>query len=375
MSSKKKSLPKMVLFFSFNVSLRIWEQLGMIDRESDYWKLMSKNFSKTCFISYGNRNDRYLQKQFPGIAVHYNPGKMNRFLYLFMIPILFRKCLMEADIYKVNQVSGSLPAVIAKILYKKKLVARCGFQLSIFFRRQKERRSKILLVILLEWLTYMLADLVVVTTEADKNYVLSHYPVSEKKIQVIPNGINTDIFKPMDQVSKEEGRVLFVGRLIPQKNLFALIKAFQDLPQMILHIVGQGPLKNQLVEYARKNNVQVVFKDRVSNSEMPFEMNKSQIFVLPSLYEGHPKVLLEAMACGIPVIGTKVIGIKEIIRHRENGLLCGTSVHEIRDAISILSDDDVLAAKISMKGRHWVEENFTLKALIAKEYNQIRSLT
>jgi glycosyltransferase involved in cell wall biosynthesis len=76
-----------------------------------------------------------------------------------------------------------------------------------------------------------------------------------------------------------------------------------------------------------------------SNQLLPDELNVSEIFILPSLYEGNPKALIEAMACGKPVIGTKVTGIKELILHGETGLLCDPDIDSIRETIKNLLID------------------------------------
>ena len=91
------------------------------------------------------------------------------------------------------------------------------------------------------------------------------------------------------------------------------------------------------------------------------------MFILPSLYEGHPKALLEAMACSRPVIGTDVIGIRELIRHRETGYLCGTSPEEIRAAIQdVLSDAD-LRNHMGHNAQEFVLEHFALERVVEME--------
>ena len=78
----------------------------------------------------------------------------------------------------------------------------------------------------------------------------------------------------------------------------------------------------------------LIWEGGIPNSELPGYINKAKAFVLPSIYEGHPKALIEAMACSIPVIGCDSPGIKEIIGNGSNGLLCATTPGSLRNAIN-----------------------------------------
>ena len=109
------------------------------------------------------------------------------------------------------------------------------------------------------------------------------------------------------------------------------------------------------------------FLGNLPNSELPDILNQHEIFILLSFYEGMPKALLEAMACGLPVIGTDVDGIKEVIEHEENGILCETDPKSIKGAILGLMNNEKLKRKISMKARMTIEEKFSLNKLIERE--------
>jgi predicted O-methyltransferase YrrM len=103
-------------------------------------------------------------------------------------------------------------------------------------------------------------------------------------------------------------------------------------------MIGDGPLRDVLEAAVAERRLPVEFLGTRPHAELPALLNRSAAFVLPSLYEGNPKALVEAMACGVPAIGARVPGIQEIVRHRETGYLCGTSADEIRAAMT-----DVLA--------------------------------
>jgi glycosyltransferase involved in cell wall biosynthesis len=80
-----------------------------------------------------------------------------------------------------------------------------------------------------------------------------------------------------------------------------------------------------------------------------------------------PKTLLEAMACGLPVIGTNVEGIKEVIEHRENGILCETDSGSIKEAITTIMEDEGLRKRLGKNARKTIEERFSLEKMVDKE--------
>ena len=96
--------------------------------------------------------------------------------------------------------------------------------------------------------------------------------------------------------------------------------------------------------------------------------------MLPSYYEGHPKTLLEAMACGLAVITTDVPGIREIIRHRENGFLTGTSPSDLRQAITEVVSDPRLRDHMGSNARQYILERFRLDRIVDLELGRLAEL-
>jgi len=364
----KKTLgdKKIALFFSYKVSLDTWEDLGMLSRESRIWEIYGKNFSGAYFVTYGNK-DESTGVYFPKVKLLNNKWQFHPVLYGMLLPFLFRKELKSVDIFKVNQLSGALPAIISKLLYRKKLIVRCGFQLSGFFKQQKVPGLKIALALCLERFAYALADMVIVTTQKDKEYVIKTHKISAQKIKVIPNGIDVGLFCKKDEIKPDPGRVLFVGRLIRQKNIFALIEALQGIGQAHLVIIGKGYLKEDLRKKAEALKVRASFIESIKNEELPQEYNRAEIFVLPSFFEGNPKVLLEAMACGLPIVASNVSGINDVLEHGVNGVLSETTAEDLGQALKRLFKDKALCRTLGENARRSIEDNFSLEKTVAGE--------
>lgn len=156
--------------------------------------------------------------------------------------------------------------------------------------------------------------------------------VPQEKVAVIPNGVNTELFKKMDArecrnripLSANAKQVLFIGNLVPIKGVEYLIKAFKDVPQEVcLNIIGEGELRESLENLARECRVssRVFFRGKRPHQEIPLWMNACDALCLPSLNEGCPNVILEALACGMPIVASGVGGIPEMIPEGKNGIL------------------------------------------------------
>lgn len=148
-----------------------------------------------------------------------------------------------------------------------------------------------------------------------------------KNTETIPNGVDFSHLAKVPRLEKKKNRIVTVARLSPEKGLPFLIEALKivrhSLPEAELVLVGGGALEAQLKAYARELGVQdiVHFLGAKPNLEAMTEVAQSSLFVLPSLGEGLGIVLLEAQALGVPVIGTNVGGIPDVIEDGQSGLL------------------------------------------------------
>lgn len=363
---------RMALFFTKGVSLKIWHDIGMIDREVAIYNELSKYFEQIYFFTYGGKEELKF-KEYLADNITIIPKKCisNNILYSLMIPFTHRKILKDIDILKTNQMRGSWSAVLTKLFHGKKLVVRTGYMLSINLVRENPKSWKRWIVKIIERVAYKIADGIITTSQANFEYVEKNYDPHGTHI-LVPNYVETNVFKPMN-VAKEKGSICFIGRLTRQKNLFALLEALEGLPYT-LSIIGSGEQEEQLKDFADKNEVKVSFLGNIPNDKLPEILNQHEIFILPSLWEGMPKALLEAMACGVPVIGTNMNGTKEVIEHGKNGILCETDPASIREAIRTLMEDEELRQKLGKNARRTIVEHYNLDNLVEKELKLMEEL-
>ena len=362
----------LAVFFTAGVSMKTWHEIGMIDREVALYNELSRYFGRIYFFTYGGDEDLEF-RSYLADNIKIVPKKCisNNLLYSLLIPFIHRKILKNVDILKTNQMLGAWSAVLAKLIYRKRLVVRTGFMLSIHFAKRNPKSKRKWLMKSIERLAYKLANAIITTSQANFEYVERNYRPHRSHI-LIPNYVETDVFKPMN-VAKQKGSMCFIGRLTQQKNLFALLEALEGLPYT-LSIIGSGEQGEQVKEFAREKQVKANFLGNVPNHELPEILNRHELFILPSLWEGMPKTLLEAMSCGLPAIGTKIDGIREVIKHGENGILCDTDSGSIRQAIMSLMEKEELKVRLGEGARRTIVDSYSLDSLVEKELKLLEAL-
>jgi glycosyltransferase involved in cell wall biosynthesis len=153
---------------------------------------------------------------------------------------------------------------------------------------------------------------------------------------------------------KEKYILTYVGRIAPEKDIDTLMKIATHLPPYIkdqVHwlIVGDGPLKNELITSAEPN---MTFTGYLKGHDLAETYAASDVFVFPSPTETFGNVVLESMACGTPVVGADSGGVKNIITHGKNGLLCEPkNVEDFVQSIITLLTNDELRSKMGLQAR------------------------
>jgi glycosyltransferase involved in cell wall biosynthesis len=203
--------------------------------------------------------------------------------------------------------------------------------------------------------------------------------VSAKNIRTIANGIDVQTFEqahPLPALNFDGSKVVgMVARLDLQKGFEYLLRAARELcgvfPGLKVVIVGEGPdrkpIENMIQRFGLQSNVILAGQ----HSNMPGIYAALDVFVLPSLNEGLPMTILEAMAASKPVIATRVGAIPKVIKDGETGLLVDPAdVDGLRNALARLLTDADLCSRIGAAGHEWVGRNYTSDAMALK-YRQM----
>jgi len=285
--------------------------------------------------------------------------KIKIFGYLvFWIKCFFSIKKIKPDIVHSQGIQMGIPSFLAKKIFGTPYIVYCrGSEVYLPWKFKK----------IISKIVFNSADAVIALTDNMKNEIQKNY---EKNIIILPNGVD---FKKFLNFSKQTIRdkfkinpgekiIVFVGSLRPVKGVEYLIEAFNIIknkaPATKLFLVGDGEKKQSLEDLVRKNNLekQVNFIGQVQNDDIPEYMAIADIFVLPSLSEGFPGVILESMASGLSVVATKVGGLPELIKDGENGFLVEPkNPEQISEKVLLLLEDDKLREKISNNNKEKVK--------------------
>ena len=357
---------ELVLFFTRGVALQTWDHIGMFDREVALYRRLQECGVHVTFVTYGNSTDLRYADRIRGICILCNRWSLPQKWYERLLPWLHARYLRQANVLKTNQTKGSDVALRAAYHWKKPLVARCGYMWSESVGQQQGQMSAAAQhARSIEARIFSAASQIIVTTPMMAADITERIPESAKRIVIIPNYVEIDRFAPSDDV-RWDYDVIFIGRISPEKNVGALLEAVESLP-VKLCIIGTGELQAEFQEKYAKLGERVFWSGNMPNKSLPAYLTRSRVFILPSHYEGHPKTLLEAMSCGLPVIGADRPGIRELLRHGETGWLCGTDARSIREAIQHLLLHPDLCMRMGHNARQFVVENFSLERVVEIE--------
>ncbi|WP_158864278.1 glycogen synthase [Leifsonia sp. AG29] len=259
----------------------------------------------------------------------------------------------------------------------------------------------------IEQTAYASADMIIAVSEGMRRDILAAYPfLDPARVTVIYNGIDLERWTPLHDderaralgIDPERPAVVFVGRITRQKGLPYLLRAARSLPPEVQLILCAGAPDTDeimaevtgLVEQLQRERDGVVWIDRLlPNDELRIALTASTVFVCPSIYEPLGIVNLEAMACGLPVVGTATGGIPEVIVDGVTGRLVpiqqlqdGTGtptdperfVADLAAALTEVVSDPVRAAEMGRAGRERAETSFSWTAIAEQTRDVYRSL-
>lgn len=317
---------------------------------------------------------KYLIKELEKIGVkiipHYSYGSPINKIYKRTLE-LFLKSIKERKNYDIIhiQASGGLFSFIAAItgtisskIVKKKVILTFHYSKTQKFVKKYQFIFKFILKYL---------NKLILVSKKQKDIIILYCNNSEK-IYIIPNGYDEINFNLRNQnycreqlnLSNNDKIIFNISNLIENKGhrylLMAIAKIVYIKNDIKCFIAGKGNLKNELEHLKEQLNLHkcINFLDWIPDNEIPLWMNASDLFVLPSLNEGNPTVMFEALGCGLPFVGTRVGGVPEIITSEDYGLLVEPgNAEDLAEKIMIALDKEWDREKIRKYAEQFTWEN------------------
>lgn len=217
-------------------------------------------------------------------------------------------------------------------------------------------------------------DRIVPVSRDLRGWLIDVVGLPQRKLVLIDNGVDTERFRPA--TARETNRDAFVigtvGRLQDVKDQATLIKAFALLRAMLpdeelrLVLVGDGPLRPQLEAQVRAEGLEAIVEFAGPRSDVETAMRGFSLFALTSIAEGTPVTLLEAMACGLPVVATRVGGIPDLVQDGVAGTLVpARDPQALAQAFAAYVRDPLLARSHGAAGRARIEQKYSMQAMLA----------
>ncbi len=369
---------KIILFFTYGISLLNWKNTGLLNREIKFYEELYEKYGvSTIFITFGDSEDLNILKNKDFITVvpiytliKYDKNKYIRILRSLMASSKLSALVNEAKIIKTNQLLGSWLGIIVKIRYKKSLIVRTGYDLITFSKKNKKSFYKIYFYKRLTKLALKYSDIYLVSSKTDMDFLSKFSPKYSHKLKIRPNWIEANDYKEFSL--RNNNKIISVGRLEKQKNYEYLINKLKKF-NFEIDIYGEGSQKNSLLELAKKNHVKLNIYDPIPNELLLKKLKDYKIFVSSSNFEGNPKAILEAMGAGCVVVAKNNTNIEEIILNNINGIL-----FEDKDNLSKLIDEIMSSEqkwdKLSKNSIKSVKENNLLENIISEEYSDFNKL-
>ena len=221
-----------------------------------------------------------------------------------------------------------------------------------------------------KWL-WRITDRVICNAEASRKRLLTRYGVPEERVACIPNAVDTCYFSPDLAELSPVPTVVFIGRLVWEKDPLNLVEAFRlaarDVPEARFEIVGDGDLRPAVEELVRSYGLESRITLVPPSNDVRGHLRRAWVFVLASKSEASANVVLEAMATGLPIVATRVGGLPELVVHGKTGLLVEPSQPgQLADAITTVLRDGPGRRSMGITARERAVSLHSMAALTRK---------
>ena len=359
------------------------DEIGILDREMALLRQLQNRGFKIRILSYGGKEELDFASRIKGMGILCNQANLPQQTYIRRIHQVHMLPLLRSDVLRNWQTSGLVSTHRASWAWQAPMVLRMDYYWSQLARvRQPDQARNADRIEGMERKAVASAARIIVTSPDLAASVVAMSPSAGPKLALIPNAVDLDRFKPA--ISAKRFDLVFAGRISPEKNLAALFQAIKPLDLSIAIIGGRNlPVERHGQqddeEAALKRNFgtmdgRIHWLGRIKNEELPVLFNQARAFILCSLIEGNPRTLIEAMACGLPVIGANIPGIRSVIAHEETGYICGTDPESIRAAVQTVLSSPQFMRQMGDNARRYAVEHFSMELQTQREYELLRDV-
>jgi glycosyltransferase involved in cell wall biosynthesis len=301
----------------------------------------------------------------------------------YMLPFKLRRLFLKQkiDIVHTHGINPFFYGTIGSKLAICPATIQTDHARGVFPVKNKEMFSEMIL----SWFV----DHIVTVSEGVKSDLVKYMRINPDKISIIYNGIDASKFRiKIDKMQKRKGlgiskedTVIGIGvRLSEQKGVCFLIEAvsilIESFPKIKLLVIGDGELKSDLEKLTEELKItnKVIFAG--FRSDIHELLQIIDIYVLPSLWEGHPLVLIEAMAAEMPIVATDIPGNRETVEHGHTGFLVPQkNPQALANALMKFIENEDLRKSAGLNGYNKFRNEFTLDLMIKKYQDLYRKLT
>ena len=367
-----------LIVFTFGYSLKIWRNSNILERELSIYKDINEKFgTKFTFLTFGDSSDVELiteKENFSVIPIYdylkKPKTKLLSFLQSFIVPFKLKNQFKDVSLIKQHQILGVWISIILKILLKKPLIVRTGYDMHAFAKQENKKKHIQLLYFLLNQIGLFFAEIFTVSNTNDLQNKKEKY-LANSNIELRTNWIFKSRYNDFEE--RHEDAVVCVGRLEYQKNYFELFENFKDL-DIEIHIYGVGSLEHEINEYIKKNNKNIKLMGTVNNENLNNELRKYRFFVTSSLFEGNPKSVMEAMAAGCVIFASNISNHQDLITHNKNGFLFELGSDNLNQLFKKHFRSPDYLSEISRNAYDIANEKFELNILSKIEYEDYLSV-
>ncbi len=356
---------------------------GNFDSEMSLYRLLQEMGIQVQLFTHGGREEYAYAKRIHGMRILCNWLGLPHPIYERRSHLLHAPALLSSDIVMTHKPSALRSALRAEWAWRIPFVFRASFHwssnLPVF---RPDDHDFIARVAGMERRALDRAVQIIASTQDIADLLIQQAPSAASKVKIIPNYVDTQIFRPIPCEKKYD--LVYVGRIESIKNLSALLQAVEQLG-ITIAIIGGGTVLEGGKDRVRDEEIllhkrfgdldgRIHWLGRVKNEKLPPYINQARAFVLPSRREGHPRAMIEAMACGMPVIGTRVFGIKSVLQHEVTGYLCDTDSDSIAQAIEAVLAQPSLMQTMGENARQYALQHYSLPELAQQFYDSLHEI-